>query len=59
LENLDQILCSGVTGTAEPTLVLPGDRVASIARELDYERFVVADNASENEMLRAINSLKK
>ena len=57
LENLDRILSSGKFGTVEPRLIVPGDRVAELARELDYERVTIAKNASEEEMLRAINTL--
>ena len=58
LENLDRILSNGVAGSAEPTLILPGDRVAALAKGLDYEKIVIAKNASEQEMLRALNSFK-
>ncbi len=58
LENLDSILSSGAAGLAEPILVLPGERVAQLAQELDYERYVIAKNASEIEMCRAIESVR-
>ena len=59
LENLDRILSSGSAGHAEPILVLPGERVEAIAKELDYEKYIVAKNASEQAMLAAIKDALK
>lgn len=57
LHNLDKVLSTGKAGDAEPILILPGERVAAMAKELGYERYQVAKNASVAEMLKAIQNL--
>jgi len=56
LQNLDELLSVGVAGAAEPLLILPSERVAALAEELGYERFAVAKNASEAEMLKTLDA---
>ncbi|MGH1471943.1 MAG: uroporphyrinogen-III synthase [Cellvibrionaceae bacterium] len=53
-ENLDATNKSSVNAKALP-LLIPGERVAKIAKELGFQELIVAKNATDNEMKEALS----
>lgn len=54
LDNLCQLLAAGAFNSFHTPVLVPGDRVASMARQAGFKTVVKAENASDEAMLRAL-----